>query len=88
MAYAIELREIRKSFGSVRAVDGLSIAVPQGAVYGFLGPNGAGKTTTLRMIMDIIRPDGGEIRLLTSLLLARSAVGWGICPKRGGFIAR
>ncbi len=47
MAHAIELREIRKSFGPVRAVDGLSLAVPQGAVYGFLGPNGAGKTTTL-----------------------------------------
>jgi ABC-2 type transport system ATP-binding protein len=63
MVHAIKLQEIRKSFGSVRAVDGLSLAVPQGAVYGFLGPNGAGKTTTLRMIMDIIRPDSGQIRL-------------------------
>jgi ABC-2 type transport system ATP-binding protein len=45
-------------------VDGLSVRVPQGCVYGFLGPNGAGKTTTLRMIMDIIRPDSGAIRLL------------------------
>ncbi len=61
--YAIELEDVRKSFGSVQAVDGLSIRVPQGAVYGFLGPNGAGKTTTLRMIMDIIRPDSGEIRM-------------------------
>ena len=52
-----------KSFGPVRAVDGLSVRVPQGSVYGFLGPNGAGKTTTLRMIMDIIRPDSGAIRL-------------------------
>ncbi|MBP7053330.1 MAG: ATP-binding cassette domain-containing protein [Phycisphaerae bacterium] len=61
--YAIELDEVRKSFGSVRAVDALSIRVPQGAVYGFLGPNGAGKTTTLRMVMDIIRPDSGQIRM-------------------------
>ncbi len=78
MTYAIELREIRKSFGSVRAVDGLSLAVPQGAVYGFLGPNGAGKTTTLRMIMDIIRPDGGEIRLFneSSSCSVRSRVGY------------
>lgn len=78
MTYAIELREIRKSFGSVRAVDGLSLAVPQGAVYGFLGPNGAGKTTTLRMIMDIIRPDGGEIRLFNELssCSVRSRVGY------------
>jgi len=78
MTYAIELREIRKSFGSVRAVDGLSLVVPQGAVYGFLGPNGAGKTTTLRMIMDIIRPDGGEIRLFNELssCSVRSRVGY------------
>jgi ABC-2 type transport system ATP-binding protein len=60
---AIELENVCKSFGAVRAVDGLSVRVPQGAVYGFLGPNGAGKTTTLRMIMDIIRPDSGAIRL-------------------------
>ncbi len=60
---AIELENVCKSFGVVRAVDGLSVRVPQGAVYGFLGPNGAGKTTTLRMVMDIIRPDSGAIRL-------------------------
>ena len=62
--YAIELDNVSKSFGPVRAVDGLSVQVPQGCVYGFLGPNGAGKTTTLRMLMDIIRPDSGSIRLL------------------------
>jgi ABC-2 type transport system ATP-binding protein len=61
--YAIELENVCKSFGAVRAVDELSVRVPQGCVYGFLGPNGAGKTTTLRMIMDIIRPDSGTIRL-------------------------
>jgi ABC-2 type transport system ATP-binding protein len=61
---ALELDNVSKSFGLVRAVDGLSAAVPQGCVYGFLGPNGAGKTTTLRMIMDIIRPDSGAVRLL------------------------
>ncbi len=61
--YAIELDNVCKSFGAVRAVDGLSMQVPQGSVYGFLGPNGAGKTTTLRMVMDIIRPDSGAIRL-------------------------
>jgi ABC-2 type transport system ATP-binding protein len=64
MAYAVELENVGKSFGPVRAVDGLSVRVPQGSVYGFLGPNGAGKTTTLRMMMDIIRPDNGAIRLL------------------------
>ena len=76
--YAIELEDVRKSFGSVRAVDGLSIRVPQGAVYGFLGPNGAGKTTTLRMIMDIIRPDSGAIRMLgePASSAARGRVGY------------
>ncbi len=61
---AIELESVCKSFGSVRAVDALSVRVPTGCVYGFLGPNGAGKTTTLRMIMNIFRPDEGVIRLL------------------------
>jgi ABC-2 type transport system ATP-binding protein len=64
--YAIELDKVCKSFGAVRAVDGLSVRVPQGSVYGFLGPNGAGKTTTLRMLMDIIRPDSGAIQLFGS----------------------
>ncbi len=61
---AVEIDSICKTFGQVRAVDGLSLSVPQGCVYGFLGPNGAGKTTTIRMIMDIIRPDSGQIRVL------------------------
>jgi len=60
---AVCLERICKSFGSVRAVDNLDVVVPVGSIYGFLGPNGAGKTTTLRMIMNIIRPDSGEIRI-------------------------
>lgn len=78
MTHAIELQEVRKSFGPVRAVDGLSVAVPRGSVYGFLGPNGAGKTTTLRMLMDIIRPDSGEILLFgePASSTARGRVGY------------
>jgi ABC-2 type transport system ATP-binding protein len=60
---AILLDDVCKSFGEVRAVDGLSVRVPAGSVYGFLGPNGAGKTTTIRMIMNIIRPDSGDISI-------------------------
>ena len=60
---AILLDNVYKSFGEVRAVDNLSVQVPAGSIYGFLGPNGAGKTTTLRMIMNIIRPDGGNISI-------------------------
>jgi ABC-2 type transport system ATP-binding protein len=59
---AIEIREVTKSFGEQRAVDRLSLDVPEGSIYGFLGPNGSGKTTTLRMIMRIFEPDSGSIR--------------------------
>ncbi|MBD3183018.1 ATP-binding cassette domain-containing protein [Candidatus Poribacteria bacterium] len=59
--YTIELKGITKTFGKHLAVDNLSLAVPQGSVYGFIGPNGSGKTTTLRMIMNIFYPDRGEI---------------------------
>jgi len=61
---AVELEAVTKSFGPHRAVDGLSLSVPRGCVYGFIGPNGSGKTTTLRMIMRILMPDAGTIRVL------------------------
>ena len=59
----LELREVRKSYGGLVAVDGVSLAVPGGTIFGLLGPNGSGKTSTIRMIMDITAPDGGEILL-------------------------
>ena len=55
---------IHKSYGDVHAVNDLSINVGQGHIFGLLGPNGAGKTTTIRMIMDIIKPDQGTIKIL------------------------
>ncbi len=63
---SVEIEHVSKSFGSHRAVDDLSLTVPQGSVYGFIGPNGSGKTTTLRMIMRIYLPDAGSgtIRVL------------------------
>src|SRR5579871_6618371 len=61
---AIEARGLVKRFDGFTAVDGVDLAVPEGAIYGILGPNGAGKTTTLRMLLGIIDPDGGERRLL------------------------
>jgi ABC-2 type transport system ATP-binding protein len=60
---AIEARGLVKSFDGVRAVDGIELAVPEGAIYGVLGPNGAGKTTTLRMLLGIIDPDEGVRRV-------------------------
>lgn len=64
MDIAVGLRELVKAFGDFRAVDGVSLEIPAGEIFGLLGPNGAGKTTTIRMIMDIIRPDSGEVRVL------------------------
>ena len=61
---AVELEAVTKSFGPHRAVDGLSLTVPRGCVHGFIGPNGSGKTTTLRMIMRILLPDAGRLRVL------------------------
>ena len=61
---AIEARGLVKRFDGMTAVDGVDLAVPEGAIYGVLGPNGAGKTTTLRMILGIIDPDKGERRVL------------------------
>src|ERR1700745_2470463 len=75
---AVEIREGTKTFGAVTAVDNLSLEVPEGTVYGFIGPNGSGKTTTLRMIMRILHPDSGEIRVLgeTRLGAANDRVGY------------
>jgi ABC-2 type transport system ATP-binding protein len=61
---AIEARGLVKRFDGSLAVDGVDLAVPEGAIYGVLGPNGAGKTTTLRMLLGIIDPDKGERRVL------------------------
>lgn len=61
---AIEARGLVKRFDGTLAVDGVDLAVPEGAIYGILGPNGAGKTTTLRMLIGIIDPDAGERRVL------------------------
>ncbi|MEV0033100.1 ATP-binding cassette domain-containing protein [Nocardia sp. NPDC050793] len=62
-APAVEADALVKVFGEQRAVDGVSLAVPQGSVYGVLGPNGAGKTTTIRMLSTLLRPDGGRARI-------------------------
>jgi ABC-2 type transport system ATP-binding protein len=56
---AIEVRNLKKYFGKVKAVDDISFDVRQGEIFGFLGPNGAGKTTTIRCMMDFLRPDTG-----------------------------
>jgi ABC-2 type transport system ATP-binding protein len=64
MAAAVEIDSVTKTFGPQTAVADLSLAVPEDSIYGFIGPNGSGKTTTLRMIMRILHPDRGTIRVL------------------------
>ncbi len=61
---ALSLRGVVKSYGASRALDGLDIAVPQGAICGLVGPNGAGKTTTFGVVGGFIQPDAGEISVL------------------------
>lgn len=96
MDNAVELRGIRKSFGSAQAIDDLDLTVPRGATHGLIGPSGAGKTTTIRMIMSILFPDSGQLSVLgkPSALAAKDRIGYlpeerGVYRKMrvGGFIA-
>ncbi len=58
----IELKDLHKAFGAVKAVDGVSFTARDGEITGLLGPNGAGKTTTLRMLYTLMRPDRGQVQ--------------------------
>jgi len=75
---AIELHDVTKTFGSLTAVNRLDLTIPRGALYGFIGPNGAGKTTAIRMIMSILLPDSGHLRVLglPSALEAKDRIGY------------
>jgi len=71
----LDVRDVVKRFGTVTAVDGVSFGVGAGEVVGLLGPNGAGKTTTLHMVLGLVTPDRGEVRLFGEPLSAgRSAL--------------
>jgi ABC-2 type transport system ATP-binding protein len=69
---AIEASGLEKSFGDTQAVSGVDLAVRRGSVYGMLGPNGAGKTTTIRILATLLRPDGGEARVLGHDIVAEA----------------
>ena len=60
----IHIHGLTKSYGRVQALRGVNLDVGRGECFGFLGPNGAGKTTTIRCLLDLIRPDAGQIRIL------------------------
>ncbi|SNY68667.1 ABC-2 type transport system ATP-binding protein [Paractinoplanes atraurantiacus] len=61
---AIAITALHKSFGETKALDGLDLSVAAGEVHGFLGPNGSGKTTAIRVLLGLLRPDSGDVRLL------------------------
>ncbi len=85
---SLKVENISKAFGSVQAVRGLTMEVQAGEIFGFLGPNGAGKTTTIRMILDIFRPDSGQITWngLPVRDIPRRA--WGYLPEERGLYPR
>jgi len=82
--YTIELDNITKTFGKHKAVDDLTLKVPKGSIYGFIGPNGSGKTTTIRMIMNILYPDSGNIKLFGNEHLGSRLDNVGYLPEERG----
>jgi ABC-2 type transport system ATP-binding protein len=81
---SLKVEQVNKSFGPVQAIRDLSMEVEEGALFGFLGPNGAGKTTTMRMILDIFRPDSGQITWNGVAVREVSRRRWGYLPEERG----
>jgi ABC-2 type transport system ATP-binding protein len=81
---ALEIENISKKFGDFDAVKKLSFNIPKGIIYGLLGPNGAGKTTTIRMVMNIIIPDEGSIKILGQKMDVKMKEKVGYLPEERG----
>ncbi len=85
---ALDVENISKSFGDFFAVKNLSFKIPEGTIYSLLGPNGAGKTTTIRMVMNIIIPDDGQIRILDQKMDENMKKRIGYLPEERGLYPR
>jgi ABC-2 type transport system ATP-binding protein len=85
---AISLEKITKSYDGVTAVDGVSLQVREGAILGLLGPNGAGKTSTIRMVMNILVPDEGSIRVFEQPVSDATRQSIGYLPEERGLYPR
>jgi len=85
---AISLENVTKSYESVTAVSGVNLRVRQGGVLGLLGPNGAGKTTTIRMVMNILVPDEGSIRVMGQPVTDKTRESIGYLPEERGLYQR
>lgn len=81
---AVEVRHVTKSYADKAAVDDLSFSVNQGEIFGLIGPNGAGKTTMIRMMMDIIKPDSGEVKVFGERLTDTTKDKLGYLPEDRG----
>jgi len=81
---AVEVNHIVKSYADKAVVNDLSFSVAQGEIFGLIGPNGAGKTTTIRMMMDIIKPDSGDVTILGEKLSEASKNKLGYLPEERG----
>ena len=82
--FSVEVNHIVKTYGNRAAVNDVSFDVDQGEIFGLIGPNGAGKTTTIRMMMDIIKPDSGEIKVMGEKLNDASKNKIGYLPEERG----
>ena len=69
---AVEATDLRKSFGAIQAVDGITLSLPAGRIYGLLGPNGSGKTTLIRLLTGLARPSSGQARVLGIAMPSRT----------------
>src|SRR5215469_368876 len=85
---AISLEKVTKTYDTVTAVDNVDLRVQQGAILGLLGPNGAGKTTTIRMVMNILVPDQGSIRVLGQPVSDKTRESIGYLPEERGLYPR
>ena len=82
------MRELVKTFGGRRVVNGVSFELQRGEIFGFLGPNGSGKTTTMRMALDLIKPDSGSVALLGGMPPRRALRRVGYLPEERGLFRR
>jgi ABC-2 type transport system ATP-binding protein len=80
----LEVSHLRKTFGVVKAVDDLSFQVEKGEIFGLLGPNGAGKTTTIRLVLDLFKPDSGQISILGGEMSEEKKERIGYMPEERG----
>src|SRR4029079_13675748 len=85
---SLVIANLSKHFGSVAALDGLSLEAPRGQVFGFLGANGAGKTTTMRIVLGVLRADAGRITWDGTAHDALPGRTWGYLPEERGLYPR